>query len=130
MDSPAAEDKDYIAEWLSTNRETFSGSICDIHDAHEAFASRFYSGCVANFRDFCQYKERQSDTEGSKMILWDELARLHMWGEYFKDGDLDIALAPSEELASKVISLLSAIGKRLLRCIIHRAIRHKSLCDC
>ena len=116
MDSPAPEDKDYTAEWLSTNHETPSGSSCDIPDAHETFAARLYHCCVASFRDFCQFRERQNDTVILKSNLRDELARLYMWGEYFKDGELDIALALSEELASKVISILSAIGKRLLRC--------------
>lgn len=129
MDSPEPEDKDYTAEWLSNNHETPSGSTCDIRDAHETFASRFYHCCVAKFRDFCQYRERQTNAEASKSNLWDELARLYMWGEYFKDGELDVALAPSEALASKVISLLSAIGKRLLRCN-SLFLGHESLYDC
>ena len=130
MDLPAPEDKDYTAEWLSTNLGTHSGSICDIRDAHETFASRFYHCCVASFRDLCQYRGRQTDAEALESNLRDELARFYLWGEYFNDGELDIALAPSEELASKVISLMSAIGKRLLRCKTHRAFHQESLCDC
>ena len=116
MDSPPPEDNDYTAQWLDTNHQSPTGSSSDILDAHETFASQLYHCCVTTFRDFCQYRERQTDSESLKSSLWDELARLYMWGEYFKDEELDLALAPSEELAKKVISLLSAIGKRLLRC--------------
>ena len=130
IDLPAPEKKDYTAEWLSTNHETPPGSIGYIPDAHETFASRFYHCCVASFRDFCQDQEQQTDADALNSNLRDELARFYMWGEYFKDGELDVALAPSEGLASKVISLLRAIGKRLLRCNIHRAFHQESPCEC
>lgn len=98
----------YTREWLAS-KTTAPGTV----DDEQAFTkdaaglpTQLYSSCQKVLQDLCSQQ---------CMEVQEERARLYLWGEGFRPGDLDKALEYSEDLSCVVLRAFKSIGKLLLR---------------
>ena len=70
---------------------------------------KLYSDCVALFSAVChEHTSELCQSNGGS--LKEALGRLYLWGEGFRDGQLDVILATSPYLRVNVLKLLAKVG--------------------
>jgi hypothetical protein len=90
-----------------------SKRIAESNGSQENFppgiGEKLYSDCVALFSALCHEpaSELCQSNDGSSK---EALGRLYLWGEGFRDGQLDMILATSPYLRVTVLKLLAKVG--------------------
>ena len=84
-------------------------------DEEQDFAARLYSVCLHLLRVLCRKRPTVS-------ALKEELGKLYLWGEAFKNGKLDQALQYSDDVLVNVLDSLGEIGELLLTGMVHRSL--------
>ncbi len=115
--SDANNEKNRTREWLDAHSDTspdLAGGLANSED-DQGIAARLYSLCLRVLRQMCRQEQYQSSSGNSISMLKEELGKLYLWGEAFRDGKLDRALEYSDEVRSNVLESLGDIGRLLLR---------------
>ena len=110
-------------EWLDGHPYSSSGfseTLNDKDDEDQGFATRLYSLCLCLFLFLCQREQNIPSKRHKVPNLKEELGKLYLWGEAFRDGKLDRALEYSDDVRRNVLDSLGSIGKILLRGMIHQ----------
>ena len=115
----AMGDKAYVHEWIyntSTAQEAQPELIVS-EDADDCLAARLYASCVQVLRGICS----QASDPGvpysaiKPWILRNELGRLYLFGDSFRNGRLNRILEDANELSENIVEILAGIGILLVR---------------
>lgn len=115
--SDADSEQNRTQEWLDAHSDPspdLRGGLVNSED-DQGIAARLYSLCLGVLRQMCRQEQYKSSSGDSMSILKEEVAKLYLWGEAFRDGKLDRALEYSDEVRSNVLESLGDIGRLLLR---------------
>ena len=124
--------RNWTQEWLVGHVHAPSGTNGTLRDErdnfedNQGFATRLYSLCLCLLRYLCRQEQNIASKRHRVSTLKEELGRLYLWGEAFKNGKLDRALEYSDDVRGNVLDSLRDIGKLLLRGMIHRSLRRGS----
>lgn len=115
--------KSWTQEWLDSHLHASPGSKGTLPENFvddQGFATRLYTLCLYLLRYLCRQEQNISSKSHHTSALKEELGRLYLWGEAFKDGKLDRALEYCDDVRGNVLDSFRDIGKLLLRSMIHR----------
>lgn len=117
------DQKSWTQEWLDGHLYASSGpkgTLPENFVDDQGFATRLYTLCLCLLRYLCRHEQKISSKTHHASALKEELGRLYLWGEAFKDGKLDRALEYCDDVRGNVLDSLRDIGKLLLCSMIHR----------
>ena len=115
--SGAVGQKNWTLEWLNARSYKSSGPEGGLVNGENdlGLAARLYSLCLRVLRQICRQEQYNSSSRNSISKPKEELGKLYLWGQAFRDGKLDRALEYSDEVRGNVLELLGHIGRLLLR---------------
>ena len=110
-------EKNWTQEWLNTYSRTSLAPEGGLANGEEdpGIATRLYTLCLYVLRQICRQEQCKSLSANGISTLKEELGKLYLWGEAFKNGKLDRALEYSDEVRDTVLESLGDIGRILLR---------------
>ena len=115
--SGADGQKNRTLEWLNARSHQSTGPEGSLVNSEndQGLAARLYSLCLRVLRQICGQAQYRSSSRNSTSKPKEELGKLYLWGQAFRDGKLDRALDYSDEVRGNVLELLGHIGRLLLR---------------
>lgn len=125
MDSNSKESKKskgdtaYVHEWIyntSTEQEAERKLVVS-KDADDCLAARLYASCVQVLQGICYQVSDPgvSYPAVNQHMFKNELGRLYLFGDSFKNGKLNRILENADELEESIVEILAGIGILLAR---------------
>lgn len=103
--------KAVVREWIDRH------TICLANESGNGdvgFAGLLYESCLGLFKDiYTQSRKSSVLSKDDQRQLKEELGRLFLWGDAFRDGKLDRVLVQWGDLRMTILEFISGIGKVL-----------------
>ena len=104
----------YVHQWLKSNPTAWDDSDLPPDQEDGGLATKLYSACLEMLQSLCQPSSAQESLQAHTHVFREELGKLFLWGESFRSGELDRALAFAEGLQELVLKKFMEIGRLLL----------------
>ena len=106
---------EHTLKWLNasvatakTNHKTLEGE----HD--KGIATQLYISSQESFEELHRQCYQKWSTRQSSNLR-EEITKLYLWGEAFRDGELDVALRQSHDARCTVLSILIDMGQSVMQ---------------